>query len=245
MEVKGFVYIHINKINGKKYIGQTIQSPIKRWDCGRGYNGCSRFFNAIKKYGWDNFEHKVFECNESDLDRIESELIAQYNTTNPQYGYNLEYGGHLNKHLSNDTKQKISQKLIGHKYHPTRNIVQLTLEGELIKEYNSIKEAQMETGSNHIFECCNRKRTQSKGYIWLYKEDYEYMVKQGNIITTKKRQYNIPVLQYSLDGEFIAEYNSISDAERKLGNNHTHIWDVCNGKRKKANGFIWKYKTSS
>ena len=89
MEVKGFVYIHINKINGKKYIGQTIQSPIKRWDYGRGYRNCSRFFNAIKKYGWDNFEHKVFECNESDLDRIESELIAQYNTTNPQYGYNL------------------------------------------------------------------------------------------------------------------------------------------------------------
>ena len=245
MEVKGFVYIHINKINGKKYIGQTIQSPIKRWDYGRGYRNCSRFFNAIKKYGWDNFEHKVFECNESDLDRIESELIAQYNTTNPQYGYNLDSGGHINKHLTNDTKQKISQKLIGNKCHPTRKIVQLTLEGELIKEYNSIKEAQMETGSNHIFECCNRKRTQSNGYIWLYKEDYEYMVKQGNIITTKKRQYNIPVLQYSLDGEFIAEYNSIADAERKLGNNNTHIWDVCNGKRKKANGFIWKYKTSS
>ena len=103
----------------------------------------------------------------------------------------------------------------------------------------------METGSNHIFECCNRKRTQSNGYIWLYKEDYEYMVKQGNIITTKKRQYTIPVLQYSLDGEFIAEYNSIADAERKLGNNNTPIWDVCNRKRKKANGFIWKYETSS
>jgi len=49
------IYIHKNKINGKVYIGQTGQDPKKRWDNGNGYKTCSRFWNAIQKYGWDNF----------------------------------------------------------------------------------------------------------------------------------------------------------------------------------------------
>ena len=67
----------------------------------------------------------------------------------------------------------------------------------------------------------------------------------GVMVTCLVSYFFKPTYSVTLDGEFIAEYNSIADAERKLGNNNTHIWDVCNGKRKKANGFIWKYKTSS
>lgn len=57
-------------------------------------------------------------------------------------------------------------------------------------------------------------------------------------------QYNArqtPVLQFSKDGEFIAEYPSISEAERCFGCNH--IWDCCKGKRKSCGGYVWRYKT--
>ena len=56
-------------------------------------------------------------------------------------------------------------------------------------------------------------------------------------------QYNArqtPVLQFSKDGEFIAEYQSIAEAERCFGCNH--IWDCCMGKRKSCGGYLWKYK---
>ena len=31
------IYKHINKINGKIYIGQTCQKPEYRWNHGKGY----------------------------------------------------------------------------------------------------------------------------------------------------------------------------------------------------------------
>lgn len=61
MEKTYCIYCHTNKINGKKYIGQTGGDLQKRF----GENGYSyrkqMFGRAIKKYGWDNFEHTVLE----------------------------------------------------------------------------------------------------------------------------------------------------------------------------------------
>lgn len=64
MEHNYKIYMHKNKINGKVYIGQTSKSLDER--CGKngsGYIGCIRFYNAIQKYGWDNFEHEIIEDN--------------------------------------------------------------------------------------------------------------------------------------------------------------------------------------
>ena len=56
------IYKHTNKINGKSYIGQTIQKPSRRWRDGKHY--IDQIFGvAIKKYGWDNFEHIILTDN--------------------------------------------------------------------------------------------------------------------------------------------------------------------------------------
>ena len=51
-----------------------------------------------------------------------------------------------------------------------------------------------------------------------------------------------PVLQFSKDGELIAEYLSTREAERQTGCNHASICACCKGKLKSTGGFIWKYK---
>ena len=51
-----------------------------------------------------------------------------------------------------------------------------------------------------------------------------------------------PVLQFAKDGEFIAEYFGAREAAKQTGICPSSIIECCNGKRKSAGGFIWKYK---
>ena len=55
-------------------------------------------------------------------------------------------------------------------------------------------------------------------------------------------RYSKPVLQYTKDGEFIAEYKSTMDAYRKTGIDNSGISKCCLGKQKTAGGFVFKYK---
>lgn len=50
------------------------------------------------------------------------------------------------------------------------------------------------------------------------------------------------VLQYTLDGVFIAEYPSTHEVQRQLGYYNGHISECCRGERKQRFGFVWRYK---
>jgi group I intron endonuclease len=105
------VYIHINKINNKKYIGITSQTVYERWRTnGTGYKS-QVFYNAIKKYGWENFEHTILyeQLSKKEAENKEIELIAKYKSNNKKYGYNIDNGGNCTGTLSEETKRKISE----------------------------------------------------------------------------------------------------------------------------------------
>ena len=121
MEENYIIYMHKNKINNKVYIGQTCQKPEKRWDGGRGYVTSPKFYAAIQKYGWDNFEHIILYTNMTleEANLMESILIKKYNSCNDKFGYNITSGG-KNFHHSEETKKKIgeanSKSLKGNKW---------------------------------------------------------------------------------------------------------------------------------
>ena len=88
--------MHINKINNKVYIGKTCQEPEVRFGSnGCGYRACPHFYNAIKKYGWDNFDHKILYEGLSleEANRLEKQTINQFDSRNPEKGYNIRIGG--------------------------------------------------------------------------------------------------------------------------------------------------------
>lgn len=102
-----WIYILENKINGKCYVGQTIQELYRRLTYHR-YSSEYPIGNAIRYYGWNNFNIYSFECDECDLDYFEIGFIRQMKTLSPN-GYNLTLGGNKNKIVSKQTKLKMSK----------------------------------------------------------------------------------------------------------------------------------------
>lgn len=111
------VYLHINKINGKIYVGQTCKVPTARWQNGTGYRTQKHFWASICKYGWDNFEHKIVASmlTQNEANTIEKMLIEKLDTMNPNKGYNKDSGGNGERFVSEETKRKISLSHIGEK----------------------------------------------------------------------------------------------------------------------------------
>ena len=122
---RGYVYRHwIVNDQGieKSYIGQTIKEPEKRWRHGKAYlsdkNDCdSKFAKAIRKYGWDNFQHEVIGIVEAetkqqlawDLDEWETYYIDKYDSF--YNGYNSTTGGSGGMVMSEEARQKISETM--------------------------------------------------------------------------------------------------------------------------------------
>lgn len=100
------VYNHTLKGTGQVYIGQT--NNIKnRWKPS-AYKQCIKFYNAIQKYGWDNFDHEILANNLTleEANELETKFIIEYDSINN--GFNLNTGGD-NKLASLETKEKMSK----------------------------------------------------------------------------------------------------------------------------------------
>ena len=106
------VYLHVNKINNKKYFGQTCQNPIYRWGHGSTYRNSKHLYRAIQKYGWESFNHFIIadKLTKEEADSLEVKLIQAYDTI--RSGYNICQGGAgvmMGRKHSLETKQKIRE----------------------------------------------------------------------------------------------------------------------------------------
>lgn len=66
----------------------------------------------------------------------------------------------------------------------------------------------------------------------------------GTGIERKAKSQSKPVLQYDIEGNFLAEFEGQHDAERKLGICHENISSCCRGRIKTTHGYIFRYKTA-
>lgn len=153
------LYCHINKINGKKYVGLTSRTNAeKRWGPeGSGYKSCPYFWQAIQKYGWNNFEHLILmtDLTKEEASEKEKYYIKLWETTNPEKGYNLREGGLDSYHLTENVKEKISDAAHQRKGTCGKKVICLTT-GEV---FRSAAEAVRWCGSSKVYLCCKGERT--------------------------------------------------------------------------------------
>ena len=229
------VYKHTNINNGKVYIGITCQDPKARWNGGHGYNKNEYFWRAIQKYGWnDGFLHEILyeDLTHKDACQIEIELIAKYNSTNPNYGYNHHKGGKYNDY---ETRQKIREN------HPSkRAVLQYSKEGKFLAEYESRSEASRVTGVGvqEISFACSGSIFSAGGCFWCNKDNPEKI----KLDLERYRSGMKHVLQFDLCGNLLHRYQHIYDASEQTGIDHHKIWKVCFEQLEPLEGFLFCYK---
>lgn len=223
-----YIYKHTSPSN-KAYIGITMQKPENRWRNGNGYKSNPYFYNAIQKYGWDNFEHEILFANltKEEAEQKEIELIQEYKTNQKAYGYNIDNGGNSNGKHSNETRKKIKENHfdISGENHP--------MYGKHHSDEAKQKMSQSKIGKKHPIDEKTRIKISNALKGREIKKEWIEKMADGH----KKS-----VLQYSINGKFIRKWNSIKDIELELGIAHQSIVACCKGRIKTSHGYIWKYE---
>lgn len=218
------VYLHINKINNKKYVGITSRTPAERWGKnGSKYSTSPKFYAAINKYGWNNFEHKILETKLSKEEAClkEQYYIQKFNSLSPN-GYNLTTGGEITE-VSDEARKKISKSMMGNK-----NGLGHKCSEETRKKISDAQKGKTftEEHKRHISEAKKGKSTSSCS------EE-----KRQHIIASKKDKKAV----YCIETDTV--YESIQECARQLGLRATLICKVCKGKAKTTGGYHFQYYT--
>jgi len=108
----GVIYLITNNLNGKVYVGQTIQRlGVRLWR--HKNDGKPGIGKAIQKYGWENFSAEILEiCSIDMIDLREKFWIKVYDCIAPN-GYNLTDGGNGRRVVSDETRKKLSESHLG------------------------------------------------------------------------------------------------------------------------------------
>ena len=154
------IYCLTNKVNGKKYVGQTTNYS-KRMSGHQKKTPCVALYRAIQKYGWENFDKEVLvETDKENVDELETRLIKEHKTRIPN-GYNIRAGGVANSEHHPSSVHKMKKVMPNRKPCSIQGVV-----------YNGVRAAAAAIGESRQMII---HRLKSKNYQdWVYVGDEGY-----------------------------------------------------------------------
>lgn len=223
------IYKFENNLNHKVYIGLTINLQTRYEKHLKNIKDATRqevFYQALRKYGIENFTYEILEQFENYdkelLSDLENYYINKYNSLVPN-GYNMIPGGYNGAGLA---KGKV--------------VEQYNLTGILVNTFPSAHEANRQTGINYsdICACCRNANNKSTagGYQWKY-QDSDKEISTNAIIVGQQKQ----VYQFNEQNELIASYLNLIDAQEKTGINKALICQACKIPTRQAGHYYWSY----
>ena len=212
-----YIYKITNNINGKIYIGKTMRSIKQRWKehlANIKKEECKNrpLYRAINKYGVENFSiEKIEECSDIILSDREKYWIEYYNSF--KNGYNATKGG--------DGSPYIDRKLVIETYKQIQNCKKTAeiLNIHIDSVYKILKSNNVERKSSQEIS----KECSSKPVYMLNKKDLRIL----KVFASMKEA-----------AKYIQEQTNNNTDLRGMA---SHIREVCQGKRKTAYGYSWKF----
>lgn len=216
----GFLVYNIsNKINGKKYVGITTKSLEERMylhisQAGKNSKKNMLIAKAILKYGKDNFSISLLEECDSKEEMLEREKFWISDLDTYKSGYNMTLGGEglFGFKHSEETKSKMSERMMGNNYNKGH------FKGRNHSEETKKKISLKNSGENNGMKKGHTKEAREK---------------------ISKSQYK-KVAQYK-NGKLIRIFDSFQEAARAVSGKPQGISRCCRGIRKNHRGYAWKY----
>ncbi len=222
------IYKITNLKNNKAYIGQS--TDIKsRWnnhkiELRNNTHRNSHLQNSFNKYGEDAFEFRILERTfEENLDNAEEYWINYFDSTNPEKGYNLKYGGNYSRQREdvqeyiNLVRQLRREEAHYFKMRHINNNGGLTKLYELAKENKTIKEVSLELEVPQVYIREYLKEQGISGWQTLvneargFKYDYSILDEKGGVVFIIDQLINGKTLKsisenLNVPSKFISDY---------------------------------------
>lgn len=251
------IYLITNKINDKKYVGQSSRINF-RWthhivDLRNNCHHNKHLQASWNKYGADNFEFSIIEkCTEDELNQREIYWINYYDSFNN--GYNLDQGGsgargYMHTQEEIEKMRRIKNPMIVLQFNSSFQLVQ-----EWIGGASHVKKELKYTKECILMRCEHtcREMTMYKDSYWVYKDEYnhqdfswdKYLNNECLIEKREKKIINARrIKQCDLSRNIIKIWDSYSEL-RQAGYNTSQISGICNQNRGKrtAYGCIWCFE---
>ena len=215
MKSKGIVYKVTLKESNKSYIGVTTKGLETRKNdhVKKSKKGKSYAFqHAIATYGAEAFKWEQIDTACSIDELAKKEKAYILKYNAKEEGFNSDNGGGIQKTI--------------YQYDQNKNLIDsfscLTSAGNAV----SAAKSGISKAALGISKTC-------KGYYWSYSSS------SPKYINDNRRKV---VHQLTMEGEFVSEYESVSEASKQTGYNKTSIAKVCRRERKSSGGYHWKYK---
>ena len=228
----GYIYLVTDTTNGMKYTGKHHYHIEGQLD--PNYHGSGVIIkNIYKKRPETLKEEYIKTCySEEEMCSDEQYYIKLFKTLWPN-GYNLTEGGDGCVHCE-ETRKKMSQSRSGEKNH---------FYGKHHSDETKKKIGEKSKGRkgwNKGMKMSDEfKRKNSESHKGLQVGEKNPMFGKHHSDETKKK-LSKKVLQFTLDGVFIREWESTQECGRN-GFNQGHVAACCRGERKSAYGFKWCY----
>ena len=122
----------------------------------------------------------------------------------------------------------------------SRKVRMYSLDGKYIRTFDCLSDAAKFVGVSDgcIGKVCRGERFSSGGYVWAFDGQPKMKIARQIKTPTNKR----PIQQFTIGGELVAEYSSVSEAASNTGFQAPNIIHAAKGEAKTYKGYKWRYK---